>query len=55
MKDKDYEKWANAKIEKAIASYQKNKKGYTLEQSKHMAMLAIAKAFKEFHQASSRF
>lgn len=26
MKDKDYEKWANAKIEKAIASYQKIKK-----------------------------
>ncbi|BFQ92813.1 hypothetical protein [Gallibacterium anatis] len=53
MKDKDYEKWANTKIEKAIASYQKNKKGYTLEQSKHMAMLAIAKAFKELHQTSS--
>ena len=26
MKDKDYEKWANAKIEKAIASHQKIKK-----------------------------
>lgn len=43
MKDKDYEKWADTKIDKAKNSYQKSKKAYTIEQSKHMAMLAITK------------